>query len=76
MHMDTFFSVFDAFFSFLEWRIAIVKLVQLCGSLRHEYNNTQVIYRRKNCTTFYLYELRTFCANISAVCVDYNNEFT
>jgi hypothetical protein len=57
---DTFFSVFDVFFC----RIEIVKLVKLYGSLIHEYNYTRVIYRRADFTTFYPYELRTFCENI------------
>jgi hypothetical protein len=40
---DTLVSVFEAFFLFLESRIEIVKLVQLHGSLRHEYIYTRVI---------------------------------
>jgi hypothetical protein len=34
------------------------------SSLRHEYNYTRVIYIRADFTTFYPYELRTFCENI------------
>jgi hypothetical protein len=56
--------------------IEIVKLVQLCGSLIHEYNYTRVIYRRADFTTFCPYELRTFCENILVLWTMDDNEFT
>jgi hypothetical protein len=67
------FQFWKHLFLFLESRI--INFTWFTQIL-YEYNYTRVIYKRADFTTFYFYELRTFCANILVFWTMDDNEFT